>query len=136
MLFLSQRPYLPLGTLREALCYPLAPQSNEILLPLLEQVGLANMAARLDDEALWSHILSVGEQQRIAFARALLVKPALLFMDEASSALDESSEATLYALLKAQLPQTILVSVGHRSTLQPFHSRLLRWQEGGHWQLA
>jgi len=94
------------------------------------------MAARLDDEALWSHILSVGEQQRIAFARALLVKPALLFMDEASSALDESSEATLYALLKAQLPQTILVSVGHRSTLQPFHSRLLRWQEGGHWQLA
>jgi ABC-type uncharacterized transport system, permease and ATPase components len=136
VLFLSQRPYLPLGTLREALCYPLAPQSNEILLPLLEQVGLANMAARLDDEALWSHILSVGEQQRIAFARALLVKPALLFMDEASSALDESSEATLYALLKAQLPQTILVSVGHRSTLQPFHSRLLRWQEGGHWQLA
>mgnify|MGYP002135786134 FL=1 len=94
------------------------------------------MAARLDDEALWSHILSVGEQQRIAFARALLVKPALLFMDEASSALDEQSEAQLYGLLKSQLPHSILVSVGHRSTLQPFHNRLLRWQESGHWQLA
>jgi vitamin B12/bleomycin/antimicrobial peptide transport system ATP-binding/permease protein len=81
-------------------------------------------------------MLSIGEQQRIAFARALLVKPGLLFMDEASSALDETSEATLYALLKEQLPHSILISVGHRSTLQPFHSRLLRWQEGGHWQFA
>lgn len=136
VLFLSQKPYLPLGTLREALCYPLPPQDDSVLSPLLAEVGLERLAARLDDNEPWSHILSVGEQQRIAFARALLVKPALLFMDEASSALDESSEATLYALLKARLPATILVSVGHRSTLQPFHSRLLRWQEGGHWQLA
>ena len=65
-----------------------------------------------------------------------MVKPAVLFMDEASSALDEESEAHLYGLLRAQLPQTILVSVGHRSTLQPFHDRLLRWQANGQWQLA
>lgn len=136
VLFLSQKPYLPLGTLREALCYPLPPQDDSVLSPLLAEVGLERLAPQLDDNEPWSHILSVGEQQRIAFARALLVKPALLFMDEASSALDESSEATLYALLKARLPATILVSVGHRSTLQPFHNRLLRWQEGGHWQLA
>jgi putative ATP-binding cassette transporter len=81
-------------------------------------------------------MLSVGEQQRIAFARALLVKPALLFMDEASSALDESSEAHLYSLLKSKLPQTIMVSVGHRNTLKPFHSKMLQWQEGGQWQFA
>ena len=136
VLFLSQKPYLPLGTLREALCYPLSPQPDEVLLPLLEQVGLGAFVSRLDAHDLWSHMLSVGEQQRVAFARALLVKPALLFMDEASSALDEQSEAHLYGLLKSQLPHSILVSVGHRSTLQPFHTRLLRWQEGGHWQLA
>ena len=136
VLFLSQKPYLPLGTLREALCYPLSPQPDEVLLPLLEQVGLGAFVSRLDAHDLWSHMLSVGEQQRVAFARALLVKPALLFMDEASSALDEQSEAQLYSLLKSQLPHSILVSVGHRSTLQPFHNRLLRWQEGGHWQLA
>lgn len=136
VLFLSQKPYLPLGTLREALCYPLAPQEDSILSPLLAEVGLERLAPRLDDAEPWAQILSVGEQQRVAFARALLVKPALLFMDEASSALDEQSEAHLYGLLKSQLPHSILVSVGHRSTLQPFHNRLLRWQEGGHWQLA
>ena len=136
VLFLSQKPYLPLGTLREALCYPLTPQHDAVLLPLLKEVGLEPLAPRLDDNELWSHILSVGEQQRIAFARALLVKPALLFMDEASSALDESSEARLYTLLKERLPHTIMVSVGHRSTLQPFHNRLLRWQPEGEWQFA
>ena len=136
VLFLSQKPYLPLGTLREALCYPLPPQEDKVLSPLLAEVGLERLAPRLDDAEPWAQILSVGEQQRVAFARALLVKPALLFMDEASSALDESSEAHLYGLLKSQLPHTILVSVGHRSTLQPFHNRLLRWQESGHWQFA
>ena len=136
VLFLSQKPYLPLGTLREALCYPLTPQHDAVLLPLLKEVGLEPLAPRLDDNELWSHILSVGEQQRIAFARALLVKPSLLFMDEASSALDESSEARLYTLLKERLPHTIMVSVGHRSTLQPFHNRLLRWQPEGEWQFA
>ncbi len=136
VLFLSQKPYLPLGSLREAISYPLNPQDDSVLLPLLKEVGLEKLAPRLDDTDLWSHMLSVGEQQRIAFARALLVKPALLFMDEASSALDEQSEAHLYGLLKARLPNSIMVSVGHRSTLQPFHSRLLRWQEGGQWQFA
>lgn len=136
VLFLSQKPYLPLGSLREAISYPLSPQDNSVLLPLLKEVGLDKLSARLDDTELWSHMLSVGEQQRIAFARALLVKPALLFMDEASSALDESSEAHLYSLLKSKLPQTIMVSVGHRNTLKPFHSKMLQWQEGGQWQFA
>lgn len=136
VLFLSQRPYLPLGTLREALCYPQPPMDDDLVLPVLQAVGLDKLVERLDQQEMWSHILSIGEQQRVAFARALLVKPAVLFMDEASSALDEESEAHLYGLLRAQLPQTILVSVGHRSTLQPFHDRLLRWQANGQWQLA
>ena len=80
--------------------------------------------------------MSLGEQQRIAFARILLVKPDVLFLDEATSALDEQSEAMLYRLLRTQLPQTIMVSVGHRSTLHPFHEKKLLWQENGQWQFA
>lgn len=136
VLFLSQKPYLPLGTLREVIGYPLPPQNDEVLIPLLQAAGLSRLVAELDHEDIWSHMLSVGEQQRIAFIRALLIKPRLLFMDEASSALDEGTEAKLYALLREQLPQSILVSVGHRSTLQPYHNHQLQWQENGHWQFA
>ena len=103
---------------------------------VLQAVGLDKLSARLDDTELWSQILSLGEQQRIAFARILLVKPDVLFLDEATSALDEQSEAMLYRLLRTQLPQTIMVSVGHRSTLHPFHEKKLLWQENGQWQFA
>lgn len=136
-LFLAQRPYLPLGTLRQAICYPAAPQDNDVILPVLEEVGLSHLIPRLDEEERnWGQILSVGEQQRVAFARVLLLKPALLFMDEASSALDEACEARLYGLLRSRLPHMVLVSVGHRSTLTPFHSHRLAWQSEGDWQLA
>ena len=135
-LFLSQKPYLPLGSLRQVLSYPLPEVPNTEAIEVLQAVGLDKLSARLDDTELWSQILSLGEQQRIAFARILLVKPDVLFLDEATSALDEQSEAMLYRLLRTQLPQTIMVSVGHRSTLHPFHEKKLLWQENGQWQFA
>ncbi len=135
-LFLSQKPYLPLGSLRQALSYPLPEVSNAEAIKALQMVGLEKLAQRLDDVELWGQMLSLGEQQRVAFARILLVKPDVLFLDEATSALDEQSEAQLYRLLRDELPQTIMVSVGHRSTLHPFHEKKLLWQENGQWQFA
>ena len=135
-LFLSQKPYLPLGSLRQAMSYPLPEVSNAEAIKALQAVGLEKLAPRLDDVELWGQMLSLGEQQRVAFARILLVKPDVLFLDEATSALDEQSEAQLYRLLRAELPQTIMVSVGHRSTLHPFHEKKLLWQENGQWQFA
>ncbi len=135
-LFLSQKPYLPLGSLRQAMSYPLPEVSNAEAIKALQAVGLEKLAPRLDDVELWGQMLSLGEQQRVAFARILLVKPDVLFLDEATSALDEQSEARLYHLLRAELPQTIMVSVGHRSTLHPFHEKKLLWQENGQWQFA
>lgn len=137
VLFLSQKPYLPLGTLRTALYYPHAPEANDTELQvLLELAGLAHLSARLDDVDQWSHILSLGEQQRVAFIRALLVKPTLLFLDEASSALDAASEAALYGALMEKMPKSILVSVGHRESLLAYHGRTLTCITPGDWQLA
>jgi putative ATP-binding cassette transporter len=135
-LFLSQKPYLPLGSLRQAMSYPLTEVSNAEALKALQAVGLEKVASKLDDVEQWGQILSLGEQQRVAFARILLVKPDVLFLDETTSALDEQSEALLYRLLRQELPQTIMVSVGHRSTLNPFHEKKLLWQENGQWQFA
>ena len=135
-LFLSQKPYLPLGSLRQAMSYPLTEVSNAEALKALQAVGLEKVASKLDDVEQWGQILSLGEQQRVAFARILLVKPDVLFLDETTSALDEQSEALLYRLLRQELPQTIIVSVGHRSTLNPFHEKKLLWQENGQWQFA
>jgi ABC-type uncharacterized transport system, permease and ATPase components len=135
-LFLSQKPYLPLGSLRQALSYPLAEVSNTEAARVLQLVGLEKLTAQLDNVEMWGQILSLGEQQRVAFARILLVEPNVLFLDEASSALDEQSEAELYQLLRKELPHTIIVSVGHRSTLQPFHEKTLLWQANGQWQFA
>lgn len=137
VLFLSQKPYLPLGTLRMALYYPHSPRENDAdLLPLLQLAGLAHLAPRLDETDLWSHILSLGEQQRVAFIRALLVKPRLLFLDEASSALDAKAEAALYGALIERLPQSILVSVGHRESLNAYHGRTLSCIAPNNWQFA
>ena len=135
-LFLSQKPYLPLGSLRQALSYPLPEVSNAEAIKALQLVGLDKLAQQLDDVELWGQMLSLGEQQRVAFARILLVKPDVLFLDEATSALDEQSEAQLYLLLRQELPHTIMVSVGHRSTLHPFHEKKLLWQENRQWQFA
>ena len=128
MLFVPQRPYLPLGTLASALRYPRSEKNSFAILRLataLEEVGLAALAAELDDAQNWSQRLSLGEQQRLAFARILLLEPALLFLDEATSALDEASEAKLYGLLRAAPWQPTIISVGHRSTLRSFHDQIL-----------
>jgi vitamin B12/bleomycin/antimicrobial peptide transport system ATP-binding/permease protein len=126
-LFLPQRPYLPLGTLRHAVLYPredLAVPEAEIA-GVLRQVGLPELVDELDSTQNWSHRLSLGEQQRLAFARVLLIRPAVVFLDEASSALDEASEAVLYRLLRTAEWRPTIVSIGHRSTLRAFHDEVL-----------
>ena len=133
MLFLPQRPYLPIGVLRDVVSYPIAAQGvdNAALREALEAVGLPELAARLDESAHWALRLSPGEQQRIAFARALVQKPEWLFLDEATSAVDEATEARLYRLLRERLPDTTLFSIGHRTTLHSFHARRLVVQLAG-----
>jgi putative ATP-binding cassette transporter len=125
VLVLPQRPYLPLGTLRAALVYPGAADAfgqGEIE-DALEAVGLSAHKAALDEKAYWADKLSGGEQQRLSIARALLQKPQWLFLDEATGALDEAAEAELYRLLIERLPETAIVSIGHRSSLIEFHDR-------------
>jgi putative ATP-binding cassette transporter len=137
-LFLSQQPYLPLGSLRAALAYP-GPADDvddESAAAVLRQVQLPHLAERLDDETDWSRRLSPGEQQRLGFARVLLVRPRVVFLDEATSALDEGLEHTLYTLLREELPETVVVSVGHRSTLNRFHAERLELLGDGRWQVA
>jgi putative ATP-binding cassette transporter len=122
MMFVPQKPYMPMGTLRQAIYYPAAPgQDDSELLDIMKLCQIDHLAGRLDEVALWSHILSLGEQQRIAFARVLLDKPDFLFLDESTSALDSETEAALYSLIKARLPAIALISVGHRDSLRPFH---------------
>ena len=135
ILFLPQRPYLPLGSLRRALYYPLSASGpEENLKDVLRKVGLADFIPRLDDIDDWSRILSLGEQQRLAFARVLLVKPDWVFLDEATSALDEPREQEMYELMRRELPHTGIISVGHRSTLFSQHEEELHLTGDGSWQ--
>ncbi|MEO8004812.1 MAG: ABC transporter ATP-binding protein/permease [Betaproteobacteria bacterium] len=133
VLFLPQKPYLPIGTLRQIVSYPsdAGGLTDDAIRDALGAVGLPNLASRLDEQHNWSMQLSPGEQQRIAFARALLQRPAWLFLDEATSSLDEAAEKSMYALLKEKLPETTLVSIGHRATLQGMHSRMLELRDDG-----
>lgn len=132
-LFLSQRPYLPLGNLRSALSYPSLVLEDAPIQDALVKVQLGHLLSKLDEPADWSNILSLGEQQRLAFARVLLNRPRIAFLDEATSATDEGLEHALYTLLRTELPQCMLVSVGHRSTLDSFHTHQLALQAGGQW---
>jgi putative ATP-binding cassette transporter len=137
-LFLSQQPYMPLGTLRTALAYP-GPGSgvnDERAIAVLRKVHLLHLADRLEEETDWTRRLSPGEQQRLGFARVLLVRPRVVFLDEATSALDEGLEHTLYTLLREELSETVIVSVGHRSTLNRFHAERLELLGDGRWQVA
>jgi len=134
-LFLSQKPYIPLGTLRMALYYPAAIQSDDQAAMILAQCHLGHLVARLDEEADWTQILSLGEQQRLAIGRVLLNCPQLVFLDEASSAMDEGLEHAMYGLLRRALPEAILVSVGHRSSLLGFHAQELELMGEGKWQM-
>lgn len=134
-LALSQKPYLPLGSLREALYYPATPdQDDSRLNKTILQCGLEHLLPQLDEVLDWSQTLSIGEQQRCAFIRALLNKPLLLLLDESTSALDEETEYKLYHLLLQELPNSIIVSITHRATLKRFHTQTLtfhhtRWFE-------
>lgn len=123
VLFLPQMPYLPLGTLAQAVAYPDRPDAHGLaaLADALNTVGLGTLVSRLDESGNWAQTLSPGEQQRVAFARALLVRPQWLFLDEATSALDESAEAALYKALLERLPATAVISIAHRATVKAFH---------------
>jgi putative ATP-binding cassette transporter len=126
-LFLPQRPYLPLGTLADALVYPrsAAELSRDSLADALRSVGLPELVERLDEEANWAQRLSIGEQQRLAFARVLLARPEIVFLDEATSALDEAAEISLYRLLREAPWRPTIVSVGHHGTLRRFHDAVV-----------
>lgn len=125
--FLSQRPYLPLGSLRAVLCYPAEAGAidDRRLAGMLHEVGLAHFSDRLDRCESWAHVMSLGEQQRIALARVLLDPPDVLCLDEASSALDEDMEQRLYARIAAVMGNGILLSVGHRAGLGRHHRAVL-----------
>ncbi len=127
VLFLPQRPYLPLGSLRRALTYPddATPRPDDTLRAALAAVGLDGLADQLDVEDSWGQRLSGGEQQRLAFARALLLRPDWLFLDEATASLDPDAEAMLYTLLKRSLPATTIISIAHRPAVADFHDRKL-----------
>ncbi|AXA25879.1 ABC transporter ATP-binding protein/permease [Pseudomonas putida] len=136
-LFLSQRPYLPLGDLRTAIAYPaqVGQEQDARMQQALRQVNLAHLAERLEESRDWTRILSIGEQQRLAFARVLFNQPHVVFLDESTSAMDEGLEHALYSLLRNEMPETLLVSVGHRSTLAGFHSHRLEVDGKGGWAL-
>ncbi|KWV74834.1 ABC transporter ATP-binding protein/permease [Pseudomonas sp. Env-44] len=131
-LFLPQKPYLPIGTLKAVLSYPQddSVYPAERYAQVLETCRLPHLVNRLDEANHWQRMLSPGEQQRLAFARALLFAPRWLYMDEATSAMDEEDEATLYQALIDQLPGLSIVSVGHRSSLKRFHGRHVRIDGG------
>lgn len=129
MMFIPQKPYIPMGTSAEAASYPLGTADEEILSPLLVECGLSHLMEKTDTEADWSHILSLGEQQKLAFVRVFLRKPKWVFLDEATSAMDEETEEKMYRLLTA-LPGTTVISIGHRSTLDKWHDRVLRITNG------
>jgi vitamin B12/bleomycin/antimicrobial peptide transport system ATP-binding/permease protein len=137
-MFLSQLPYVPLGDLRAVVCYP-SPEGDipdSTLREMLNKVMLPHLVDLLDEEQDWAKVLSPGEQQRVAFARVLLTKPKAVFVDEATSAMDEGLELTMYRLLRNELPDTVLVSVSHRSTVEPHHQQRLRLLGEGRWQLG
>ncbi|MGY8708535.1 ABC transporter ATP-binding protein/permease [Bradyrhizobium sp. 18BD] len=133
LMTLPQRPYFPVGALGDAVIYPAAPgafQATRIRDAVIA-VGLPDLAERLNEEGHWNRMLSLGEQQRLGLARALLHVPDYLFLDEATASLDEPSEARLYRLLAEKLPQATIVSIGHRSTLDAFHTRKVTMVKDG-----
>jgi putative ATP-binding cassette transporter len=129
LLFLPQKPYLPIASLKHAVCYPADSKdfSNEQIIEALTSVGLGHLANDLERSENWAQVLSGGEQQRLAFARALLNRPDWLFLDEATSSLPEDAQDALYGLLKERLRGTTIVSIGHRASLAQHHDARLAW---------
>ncbi|WP_051259123.1 ABC transporter ATP-binding protein/permease [Chitinibacter tainanensis] len=135
-LFLSQKPYMPLGTLRAALFYPQdVGHDEEQIRQLLALAGLTHLLPRLDETDAWSHVLSLGEQQRIALLRAILLKPDYLFLDESTSALDADGEARLYQAVREAMRAGVMISVGHRTGLVEYHQQALDCLGQGCWSL-
>jgi len=132
LLFLPQKPYLPIGSLKRVVAYPDDPAnfSDQQVLDALDAVGLPDLEGNLDRSQHWAQVLSGGEQQRLAFARALLTKPDWLFLDEATASLPDEDQDQLYKLLKEKLPGTTLVSIGHRDSLAKYHRTRLAWDSG------
>jgi vitamin B12/bleomycin/antimicrobial peptide transport system ATP-binding/permease protein len=136
MMILPQRPYFPIAPLAAAVAYPAEPGTFDAgkVAELITAVGLPALASRIEEEAHWNRMLSIGEQQRLGIARALLYAPDFLFLDEATASLDEPGEAALYQLLDRRLPNATIVSIGHRATLAAFHKRRLAFnREGDHY---
>ena len=135
-MFCGQQPYLPLGTLRTALAYPSPAEtvSDDVAVEILRGVQLGHLADRLDVETDWSRTLSPGEQQRLAFGRILIARPAVAFLDETTSALDEGMEHAIYELVRERMPDCTIVSVGHRSSLENLHSNELTLLGEGQWE--
>ncbi|MBP2631777.1 MAG: transporter ATP-binding protein [Firmicutes bacterium] len=136
-LFLPQRPYLPLGSLKEAILYPKENLhvDDERIKEVMKACQLGVFISKLNDADDWSRILSLGEQQRLAFARVLLIKPEWVFLDEATSALDEPTEKVMYDLLVEHLPNTAIISIGHRNTLVNYHQKKLHLSGDGNWAM-
>jgi vitamin B12/bleomycin/antimicrobial peptide transport system ATP-binding/permease protein len=133
ILLLSQRPYIPIGTLRAAVTYPAKPDRYDgaAMLGALRAAKLDDVIGELDSDDNWQQRLSGGEQQRLAIARAILAKPDWLFLDEATSAMDEMMEAEIYEILARKLPGTTIVSIGHRASLAQFHERRIEMRPAG-----
>jgi putative ATP-binding cassette transporter len=138
IMILPQRPYFPIAPLADAVAYPAEPGSFDAgrVAELIAAVGLPALAGRNEEDAHWNRMLSLGEQQRLGIARALLYAPDYLFLDEATASLDEPAEATVYRLLEQRLAKTTIVSIGHRATLAAFHQRRLAFnRDGDHFAL-
>jgi putative ATP-binding cassette transporter len=130
-LFIAQKPYLPLGTLKQAICYPmhLNLPADDILIATLNQCNLTFLAEQLNVSIDWNTKLSIGEQQRLAFCRILINKPDIIYLDEATSALDEDNEYNMYNLLVKNLPTSVIISIGHRSTIKHWHTTEINLNE-------
>jgi putative ATP-binding cassette transporter len=133
LMTLPQRPYFPIATLANAIAYPAEPAAfgAERIAEVVGAVGLPALASRLEEEAHWNRMLSLGEQQRLGIARALLQAPDYLFLDEATASLDEPAEAALYRLMQERLKGSTIISIGHRATLAAFHRRRLVLEREG-----
>jgi putative ATP-binding cassette transporter len=134
-LFLPQRPYFPLGTLRAAVNYPADPNSttDDQIQQALKDVGLAPLFAQIDHRDAWGLRLSGGEQQRLAIARALLLRPDWLFLDEATASLDPASEAEVLGIIRERLPHTTLISIAHRAEVAAMHEAQFIVERDGSW---
>ncbi len=133
LLFLPQKPYLPIGALKHVVCYPAqaANFADADVRDALAAVGLGHFSGNLERRENWAQLLSGGEQQRLAFARALLNRPDWLFLDEATASLPADAQGALYRLLRERLPATTLVSISHHLELAEYHPRRLAWRGAG-----